>query len=287
MNQVNQPQNAIRRSVSEHYLDLEGKEQTRASGTDFDTLTVRHHEAIFNLRGFQQDKELLDWFLWSTACYDQGEYAKVIQYLKWSLRKMPALEPYYFYYVRICEHVLSIPLAEEESYYELEMARYKALPKWLKWTMRSFELRMRCKWCGRYTRYINPDVPTFGINTSANSCSFCNRMYPMPSWLWDSPDGRAYSYYRMSFRGNEFYEEFERDYDPTPLCQSRRNLDSSPTNNTETFDGTFVAQFKSVQGVKVICPNCETSYTVTLRRHETKSICPHCGISHTVDIDWQ
>lgn len=65
-----------------------------------------------------------------------------------------------------------------------------------------------------------------------------------------------------------------------------RNLDSSPTSNTGTFDGTSVAQFKSVQGVKVICPNCETSYTVTLRRHETKSICPHCGSSHTVDIDW-
>ena len=102
MNQVNQPQNAIRRSVSEHYLDLEGKEQTRASGTDFDTLTERHHEAIFNLRGFQQDKELIDWFLYRylRVLMIRVNTPRALQYLKWSLRRMPALEPYYFYYVR-------------------------------------------------------------------------------------------------------------------------------------------------------------------------------------------
>jgi len=104
----------------------------------------------------------------------------------------------------------------------LGLARYRALPKWLRWTMLGFEFRMRCKWCGRYTRYIHSDVPTFGFDTLANSCSFCSRMYPMPSWLWDSPDGRAYSYYRMSFSGDDFYEEFELDYDPKPRCQHRR-----------------------------------------------------------------
>jgi hypothetical protein len=46
-------------------------------------------------------------------------------------------------------------------------------------------------------------------------------MYPMPSWTWDSPDGRAYSYYRMSFKEEEFYNEFELDYDPNPRCRRR------------------------------------------------------------------
>jgi hypothetical protein len=124
--------------------------------------------------------------------------------------------------IKVCEHVLSIPLTKEEVQYEAKLSRYRALPKWLRWTMPGFEFRMRCKWCGRYIRYIHPDVPTFGFDTLANSCLFCSRMYPMPSWMWDSPDGRAYSYYRMSFSGDDFYKEFEQGYDPTPLCQHRR-----------------------------------------------------------------
>ncbi|OGP67009.1 MAG: hypothetical protein A2031_05390 [Deltaproteobacteria bacterium RBG_19FT_COMBO_43_11] len=223
MAQIEQPQNAIQRSVSEYYIDLEGKKQPRASGTDFNTLSLRHVEVILNLPGFQENKELVAWIGgFSRMYYKQGEYAKAQQYLKWSLKRMPALEPYIFYYIRVCEHVLSIPLTNEEAQYETKLTRYWALPKWLRWTMPSFKYHMRCKWCGRYTRYIHPDVPTFGINTLANACLCCGRMYPMPSWLWDSPDGRAYSYYRMSFSGDDFYVEFERDYDPKTLCQHRR-----------------------------------------------------------------
>lgn len=211
----------LQRSISENYLDSEGNKQTRASNTDFETLPVRHIEAIVNMPGFMEDKELIDLVGCARSYYDQGEYAKAQQYLKWSLKSMPNLEPLIFYYINVCEHVLAIPLTKEEVKYEAKFARYRALPKWLRWIMPGFEFQMRCKWCGRYTRYIHPDVPTFGFDTLSNSCLFCNRMYPMPSWLWDSPDGRAYSYYRMSFSGDEFYEVFEQDYDPTPLCQHR------------------------------------------------------------------
>ena len=86
--------------------------------------------------------------------------------------------------------------------------------------------RNRCKRCGRYTPYIDPDTPTFGFDTSANSCRACGRMYPMPSWMWDSPDGRAYSYYRMSFKEEEFSDEFEHDYDPRPRCRRRSTTSS-------------------------------------------------------------
>lgn len=222
MNQENRLQKGRRRPVSEKYVDLERKEQTRASGDGFQTLPSRHIEAILNLPGFKEDKELVEWMEHATAYYDAGEYSKAHQYLTWCLRKMPALEPYIFYYIRVCKRVLSIPLTNEEIEYEAKFARYRALPKWLRWTMPKFEFRARCKYCGRHTRYIHPDVPTFGFDTFANSCMLCGRMYPMPSWMWDSPDGRAYSYYRMSFSDEEFYEEFEKDYDPKPLCQHRR-----------------------------------------------------------------
>jgi len=122
VDQVNQPQNAIRRSVSEHYLDLEGKKQTRANAADFQSLPSRHIEAILNLPRFQEDKELVGWIGYSRAYYDRGEYAKAQQYLKWSLKRMPALEPYIFYYIRVCEHVLSIPLTKEAVQYEAKLA---------------------------------------------------------------------------------------------------------------------------------------------------------------------
>jgi hypothetical protein len=80
----------------------------------------------------------------------------------------------------------------------------------------------RCKWCGNFTAYVDPNEPTFGMFSDSNSCSICGRMYPMPSWMWDSPDGRSYSYYRESFIDVEFYEEFESDYKPQPYCNRRK-----------------------------------------------------------------
>jgi len=222
VNREIQPQKGQRRPVSQKYIDSEGHEQIRASDVDFRTLPARHIEVVMNLPGFAQNEELEKWVGYAAAYYDVGEYGKALQYLTWSLRKLPTLEPYIFYYIRICKRVLSIPLTEDEETYEEKLARYHALPKWLKWTMFGFDFRVRCKWCGRYTQYVDPEEPTFGIDTSINSCRFCGRMYPMPSWMWDSPDGRAYSYYRMSFSDREFYEEFERDYDPKPPIRGRK-----------------------------------------------------------------
>ena len=82
MNQVNQLQNAIRRSVSEHYLDLEGGKQTRASSTDFETLPSRHIKVIFNLPGFQEDNELVGWIGYSRAYNETGK-GKAVAHLKY------------------------------------------------------------------------------------------------------------------------------------------------------------------------------------------------------------
>ncbi len=210
------------RLASEKYIDSHGAEQIRASGADFQTLPVRYIESITKLPGFQEDDELREWMGSAIAYYDAGEYSKAQQFLTWALKRMPTLEPYIFYYMRVCAHVLSTPLERDEIEYEAKLTRWRGLPKWLRWTMRSFEFCVRCKWCGRYTIYIEPNVPTFGFNSFANSCEYCGRMYPMPSSMWDSPAGRAYSYYRMSFSDEEFYQDFERDYDPKPLCQRRR-----------------------------------------------------------------
>lgn len=178
--------------------------------------------------GFQQKKEIIDLIGKAKRHYDTGWYEEALEYLNQSLQKMPELEPYFFYYIRVCKRVLSIPLTEDEIRYEKErkhyLSRLQSLPRWLRWVVPKIQNCIRCKWCGRYTRFLHPDVPTFGFNTYSNSCEYCEGMYPMLSWMWDSPDGRAYSYYRMSFspENKQFYEEFLKDYQPEPLVENSK-----------------------------------------------------------------
>jgi tetratricopeptide (TPR) repeat protein len=218
----------MRRPITDEFIDSEGKKQIRSTSVDFQTLPFRHIEIIWNLRGFQQDKKLVDLMGKAKGRYDAGWYSEALDYLNKSLERMPELESYIFYYIRVCKQVLAVPLTEEEKRYEEERKHYrsrlKSLPRWLWWIVPKVQNRIRCKWCGEYTRFIHPDVPTFGFATYENSCDNCEGMYPMPSWMWDGPDGRAYSYYRMSFapENKQFYDEFLRDYKPQPLVENSR-----------------------------------------------------------------
>ena len=66
---------------------------------------------------------------------------------------------------------------------------------------------VRCKYCGHYTRHINPNEPTFGF-ADTNNCSECNRMYPMPDFNWDGWDGLDYIEKRHSVPDEQFYKEY-------------------------------------------------------------------------------
>ncbi len=201
--------------------DYGGNRCQRAGGEDFETLPRRVMAVLEGIPGFEADKELIDYMTQAMNLYERGDYREAHRYLNASVGRLPAFKPHLLYYIRVCERVLAIPLTIEEKQSEAEVKQYLGRAKWLRKLSGAPLLKIRCKWCGRYTPYIDPDTPTFGFDTSANCCRVCGRMYPMPSWVWDSPDGRAYSYYRMSFKEEAFYEEFERDYDPTPRCRRR------------------------------------------------------------------
>ena len=55
---------------------------------------------------------------------------------------------------------------------------------------------VRCKWCGHYTAYVDPDAGDG--HPGENACERCYWSFPAPDFLWDSVDGLAYSYYRGS-----------------------------------------------------------------------------------------
>lgn len=174
------------------------------------------HSAVCN------DKELQGYLLSASLFYKNGFYGFVHQNLWRALNRCNDLEPHIFYYLRVCERVLLVPLTPDEANYEHRFMATQMAKSWLEAKIRQlFSLFMkdnvRCKWCGRYTPYIDPNVPTFGF-TDDNNCSQCHRMYPMPSWVWDSPYGRTYSYFRSSHNSSEFDDEFEQDYE----VESRR-----------------------------------------------------------------
>jgi hypothetical protein len=201
--------------------EYSGEEYERASREDFETLPRRVMEVVEAIPGFEGNRELVDYMTQAVSLYERGDYREAHRYLTASMARLPAFKSHLSYYIQVCERVLAIPLTIEEKNYEAGVKRYLGRPRWLRKFMSAPVLKIRCRWCGRYTPYVDPDAPTFGIDPSANSCRSCGRMYPMPSWTWDSPDGRAYSYYRMSFKEEEFYKEFERDYDPSPRCRRR------------------------------------------------------------------
>jgi len=78
--------------------------------------------------------------------------------------------------------------------------------------MRKFTISaglIRCKYCGRYIQYIDPNKPTFGF-METNSCNECNRMYPAPDFNWDSWAGLEYIENRHSVPEEAFYKEFKK-----------------------------------------------------------------------------
>jgi tetratricopeptide (TPR) repeat protein len=214
--------NIKRYPITNMYIDLEGNEQPRASYLDFESLPSRHIDILATvIPGFEKDKELLEKLGLASDEYEKGNYEASLKYLNWLLRKESSLEPFLYYYKKICEGISLIhPFSP------------------------SIENRIRCKWCGTLTLYIDPNASTFGLFSDSNSCSSCGRMYPMPSWLWDSPDGRAYSYYRESFIDEKFYEEFEEDYEPKPLCKRRQKIANVEILDAEGFYNRGFTQVK-------------------------------------------
>jgi len=202
--------------ICNNFIDQEGNKTKRGSRDDFRSIRARHLLPMQKICNDKNDNALNEWIRNAMVFYDFCNYGLALNNLQKALSAAKKLYPLIFYYIRICEHIVSTPLTIEDISYEKYSEKYNKYPKWIRWIYPKPKNLMRCKWCGRYTDYIYPNVPTYGFMKGENSCTFCGRMYPMPSWLWDSPDGRAYSYFRGSFNGEEFYWEFEKDYDPKP-----------------------------------------------------------------------
>lgn len=173
-------------------------------------------DTINSTEGIEEGTKAIVCVNMASDAYDAGMYKEALDMLERAVAEAPKLVDLVFYYQKVCRRVLQEPLQDDEKIYEKKLHRYRRRPRWLRVMQtlfgRDFPFYVRCKWCGRYTPWVDPNKPTFGFNPNTNSCWSCRGPYHAPSWIWDSPTGRSYSYHRMSHQHECFDKDIAEDY---------------------------------------------------------------------------
>ena len=120
------------------------------------------------------------------------------------------LEPH----IHICRRVVSAEKSPEDRAYLDQVKKWEKTSRLVKLFAKAPMLKVRCKYCGHFTPYIDPNQGFAYLD--ANNCQVCGRGYPAPDFAWDGVDGQAYIYYRHSVTEPQFYSEFEEQYDVHP-----------------------------------------------------------------------
>lgn len=140
--------------------------------------------------------------------YECGNYEVALAKLEQLTQTIPRSIEVTWPYLHLCKGVLARAPHPDDEEYRLTSKRWNAwrdlLPTWL---FKRFSRRpafLRCKYCGRFVRYLDPDGWSI---VNGIWCSKCSRSYPMPSLVWDSVGGQAYMFYRRSVRDTDFYRD--------------------------------------------------------------------------------
>jgi hypothetical protein len=96
----------------------------------------------------------------------------------------------------------------------------------------AFLWRLRCQWCGRYIAYTMPTTSFHPLSRESELCEWCDRIFPMPSWQLDSPEGRLKRYSSQlvwvadGYPGEDYCREFEAEF-------GHRSADGSTRSTAE------------------------------------------------------
>ncbi|MBI3124991.1 MAG: hypothetical protein HYZ10_11365 [Ignavibacteriales bacterium] len=198
----------IKPKISTDFIKSDGSHGTRGKAEDWQTVRNR----IFDrLRCMLSVSELNVHLLRGVTAYNVAAYDPALKYFNEAVKTHPELAEEIRPHIRICKRVLSIAMTKEDISYHEKLEKWKSVPRFFKFFKRLPDLKIRCKYCGHYTSYIDPEEP-FPI-WNRNNCEICSRSYPVPDFAWDGIDGQAYIYYRGSVSEKEFYKEFEEEYD--------------------------------------------------------------------------
>ena len=192
--------------ISIEYTDSDGTKGTRSTFADFQTVMMRGIKRIKKIA--PESESVLMPGVWK---YMEAEYEKALSYFLKAVEEYPQLSVEIAPYIEICERVAKTEKSYADLKYENNINKWRNTGKFAKVFKSKPKYKIRCKYCGHYTTYIDPMVGLAYMGT--NNCYNCGRGYPVPHFSWDGIDGQAYIYYRHSVSEAEFYAEFEVRYD--------------------------------------------------------------------------
>jgi hypothetical protein len=131
----------------------------------------------------------------------------------------PPNQTSYADHFRIVNFILAICFAIIIFFVHFTMKKYTASKK-----------LVRCKYCGRYIRYIDPDTPRLA-SAITNNCHYCGRMYPVPDFYWDSWEGLEYIKQQHSVPEPDFYSELQKlKENYNKVCKETKQKSSEKKN---------------------------------------------------------
>lgn len=175
---------------------------------DFKTLRSRIFIRTLKITGDEVGNRVL---LPGINAYNIAEYENSLSHFIEALRIFPKLMDELIPHVQICRKVIATERSSDDRQYLEQLEKYETSSYLGKLFLKTPITKVRCKYCGHFTPYIDPNYGFAYLNT--NNCLVCSRGYPVPDFAWDGIDGKAYIYYRNSVNEPQFYTEFEELYD--------------------------------------------------------------------------
>ena len=195
--------------VTTEFIGPDGLKGTRSKMTDFQTLRGRIFARI--QKAAPESEPIL---IHGRNSYNEANYQSALNSFRETTDKFPKLSEELAPHIEICKRVLKVSLNSDDRSYEESMAKWNGTSKVFRVFKTEPEYKIRCKYCGHYTPYHDPEDGFAYLGT--NNCVICGRGYPAPDFAWDGIDGQAYIYYRNSVKEAEFYREFESRYEVNP-----------------------------------------------------------------------
>jgi hypothetical protein len=197
-----------RAQISNVAIAEDGHAFERSRMEDFQTLERRW---VAPVQRYLDESAIESVFFPGYRAYEAADYESALGWFVRAIEMAPQLEAILLHtHVGFCRQVIATELDDQDLAWT-----DRRRPRRFAWLLsRDEPAKERCKWCGHFTTYLNPD---WGDGwRGENTCERCGWNFPMPGFAWDSPDGLAYSCYRGSFSCHEFYDWFERVFDVAP-----------------------------------------------------------------------
>lgn len=189
----------------------EGGAAKRSLLEDFHTLRARIFIRIEKAVGYEAGNRVV---LPGINAYNTAEYENALSHFAEALREFPQLIDELKPHVHICRRVIATERTPDDRTHLDQVRKWESSSRLGKLFSKAPILKVRCKYCGHFTPYIDPNQGFAYLDT--NNCQVCGRGYPVPDFAWDGVDGQAYIYYRHAVTEPQFYSEFEEQYDVYP-----------------------------------------------------------------------